>query len=104
MNAKLTDMPSTWVDPDDAPELGDAFFANGTWMVGDKPVPKDEGMAAMRSVVRGRPVGSAKKDTKQAVTVRYSPDVLAAFRAMGAGWQAKMDDALREWLRAHTSA
>ena len=35
---------------------------------------------------------------------RYSPDVLAAFRAMGTGWQAKMDDALREWLRTHNAA
>jgi uncharacterized protein (DUF4415 family) len=48
---------------------------------------------------RGRPAGTAKPGTtKQAVTVRYSPDVLAAFRGMGAGWQAKMDEALREWL------
>jgi uncharacterized protein (DUF4415 family) len=31
-------------------------------------------------------------------------DVLAAFRAMGTGgWQAKMDDALREWLRTHNA-
>ncbi|MDP2418451.1 MAG: hypothetical protein U1D25_19105 [Hydrogenophaga sp.] len=27
---------------------------------------------------RGRPVGSTKKDAKQAVAVRYSPDVLKA--------------------------
>lgn len=54
---------------------------------------------------RGRPAGTTKPSTtKQAVTVRYSPDVLAAFRSMGAGWQAKMDDALREWLnQRHTS-
>ena len=48
--------------------------------------------------------GPQKAPTKVAVTVRYSPDVLAAFRAMGAGWQTKMDDALREWLRSHTAA
>lgn len=36
--------------------------------------------------IRGRPVGTLKNDTKQAVTVRYSPDVLSAFRATGAGW------------------
>ncbi len=53
---------------------------------------------------RGRPVGTTKPSTtKQAVTIRYSPDVLAAFRSMGAGWQAKMDDALREWLRTHSA-
>lgn len=50
---------------------------------------------------RGRPVGSIKDDAKQAVTVRYSPDVLAAFRATGAGWQTRMNDALKDWLSMH---
>ncbi len=51
---------------------------------------------------RGRPVGSTKDDAKQAVTVRYSPDVLAAFRATGAGWQTRMNDALKDWLQTHS--
>ncbi|MDP2163218.1 MAG: BrnA antitoxin family protein [Hydrogenophaga sp.] len=51
---------------------------------------------------RGRPVGSTEEETKQAVTVRYSPDVLAAFRATGAGWQARMNDALKDWLQTHS--
>ena len=51
---------------------------------------------------RGRPVGTRKDDTKQAVTVRYSPDVLVAFKATGAGWQVRMNDALRDWLRTHS--
>lgn len=51
---------------------------------------------------RGRPVGSVKDNAKQAVTVRYSPDVLAAFRATGAGWQARMNDALKDWLQTHS--
>ena len=51
---------------------------------------------------RGRPVGSLKDNAKQAVTVRYSPDVLAAFRATGAGWQTRMNDALKDWLRTHS--
>ena len=53
---------------------------------------------------RGRPVGSVKDDSKQAVTVRYSPDVLEAFRATGAGWQARMNDALKDWLQTHSPA
>ena len=53
---------------------------------------------------RGRPVGSFKDDSKQAVTVRYSPEVLAAFRATGAGWQTRMNDALKDWLRTHSPA
>ena len=92
-----------WVDPDDAPDLSKADLSHAIWHIAGREVSSEVGQQAMRRGARGRPVGSAKKDTKQAVTVRYSPDVLAAFRAMGTGWQAKMDDALREWLRSHSS-
>lgn len=46
---------------------------------------------------RGRPVGSNKEST----TIRLDRDVLEAFRAMGPGWQTRMNTALREWLRRH---
>ena len=36
--------------------------------------------------------------TKQLVSVRYSPEVLAFFKASGAGWQSRMDDALKQWI------
>jgi uncharacterized protein (DUF4415 family) len=57
-----------------------------------------EGIATARA--RGRPVGSAKDDAKQAVTVRYAPEVLTAFRATGRGWQARMNDVLVEAVRS----
>jgi uncharacterized protein (DUF4415 family) len=34
----------------------------------------------------------------------YSPDVLAAFRATGRGWQTRMDEALLDWLETHSPA
>jgi uncharacterized protein (DUF4415 family) len=36
--------------------------------------------------------------TKQLVSVRYSPEVLQYFRATGAGWQSRMNEALLEWV------
>ena len=30
--------------------------------------------------------------------MRYSPEVVAYFKATGKGWQARMDEALREWI------
>ena len=92
-----------WIDPDDAPDLSQADISQAVWHVAGREVSAEVGQQAMRRAARGRPVGSVKADTKQAVTVRYSPDVLAACRAMGTGWQAKMDDALREWLRTHNA-
>jgi len=29
------------------------------------------------------------------------PDILAAFKNSGRGWQTRMNDALRDWLRTH---
>jgi uncharacterized protein (DUF4415 family) len=46
--------------------------------------------------------GPNRRPTKEQVAVRYSADVLAAFRATGAGWQTRMNEALRDWLRTHS--
>ena len=42
--------------------------------------------------------------TKQLVSVRYSPEVLAFFKASGAGWQSRMDDALKQWVSSQSKA
>lgn len=42
--------------------------------------------------------------TKQLVSVRYSPEVLAFFKAGGAGWQTRMDAALKEWVSSQSKA
>ena len=41
--------------------------------------------------------------TKQSVSIRYSPDVLANFKASGAGWQTRMNDTLRDWVAKHSA-
>jgi uncharacterized protein (DUF4415 family) len=33
--------------------------------------------------------------------IRLDPDVLEAFRATGKGWQTRMNEALKEWLKEH---
>jgi uncharacterized protein (DUF4415 family) len=45
--------------------------------------------------------GKGKRPTKEQVAVRYDADVLEAFRATGTGWQTRMNDALKEWLKEH---
>ena len=86
MNAKKPATPNTWTDPDDAPELTEEFFERADVYIGDTLVR------------RGRP---RAERTKQAVTMRYDVDIIAAFKATGAGWQTRMNDALRDWLAAH---
>ncbi|HFW4798935.1 TPA: BrnA antitoxin family protein [Salmonella enterica subsp. diarizonae serovar 60-67:z35:-] len=47
---------------------------------------------------KGRPVSDCPKVS---VNVRYSPEVVDAFRATGSGWQTRMNAALKDWLRKH---
>jgi uncharacterized protein (DUF4415 family) len=49
-----------------------------------------------------KPRGPQKAPTKQATTIRLSPDVMAAFKATGVGWQTRIDAALKDWLRTHS--
>lgn len=49
-----------------------------------------------------KPRGPQKAPTKQVTTIRLSPDVMAAFKATGAGWQTRIDAALKDWLRTHS--
>lgn len=53
-------------------------------------------------VVVGRVRGKGKRPVKEQVAVRYSPEVLAAFRASGVGWQTRMNAALADWLKSHS--
>ena len=75
--------PPVWVDPDEAPELDDAFFARATLRNGDKVVR------------RGRP---PVLHAKAPVKLRLDQDVLAALRASGPGWQTRINALLREAL------
>ena len=73
-------MESSWVDPDDAPELDDNWFVRAELRIGDTIIR------------RGRPPGS----TKTQISLRLDHDVLAAYRAQGPGWQSRMNEALRK--------
>ena len=66
----------------------------------DRPASEDELRAGLETLSRkrGRPAGSGSKEQ---VAIRIDRDVLAEFRAGGPGWQTRMNDALREWLKAH---
>jgi uncharacterized protein (DUF4415 family) len=55
-------------------------------------------MVPLRSV-RGRPKSENKK---LLVSVRYSPEVVAYFKATGEGWQSRMDGVLRQYVSRHS--
>ena len=84
MTAKKPSTNATWTDPDDAPELTEAFFKEADQYDGTK------------LKARGRPKSAV---TKEPVKLRLDADVLAALRASGEGWQTRINDTLRASLK-----
>jgi uncharacterized protein (DUF4415 family) len=90
------------IQPDEyeeVPELTDESAKRGRWFVAGVQVPPEEGKAALRKALRpGRPKATT---TKISTTIRLDADVLAAFKATGHGWQTRLNQVLREWLKRH---
>jgi uncharacterized protein (DUF4415 family) len=78
------------VPDDEIPEITPEMLDRAVFSIGGVVLPTP--------LRRGRPAGTGKKVS---TTVRFDGDVVAGFRAMGRGWQTRMNDALREWLAAH---
>lgn len=55
------------------------------------------GIAAFVAQRRGR--GPQKSPRKQPTTIRFDADVLAGLKATGPGWQTRVNDAMRDWLK-----
>lgn len=89
MSAKNPVTPSTLINPDEAPELTDAWFQRADLYEGEKLLR------------RGRPKAEV---TKTPIKLRLDPDIIEAFKASGRGWQTRMNDALRDWLKSHSAA
>ena len=78
-------------DFDENPVWTDEMFARA------RPAAEVHGeeFAALLVRPRGRPAKPAE-ELKQKVNLRLSPEVLAALRSTGAGWQRRADEALRK--------
>ena len=85
MEKKSESGAGAWIDPDDAPELTDAFFDEAEVFHGNTFVRRG----------RGRPKLDAAKEQ---ISVRLDPDVLAKLREAGPGWQSQINALLRQAL------
>ena len=81
---------STGPDRDDPPRFTREMAERGRHAIGDKVIREAR--------PRGRPPKAAG-ERKEKVTLRLSPDVLSHFRAQGAGWQTRIDEALLKQVR-----
>ncbi len=80
-SSRISTKHKPWVDPDDAPEWTDEMVARAEISEGG------------RIIRRGRPPLGEK--AKGVVTIRLDADVLASYRALGAGWQTQVNADLR---------
>ncbi|MGD8174788.1 BrnA antitoxin family protein [Marinimicrobium sp. ARAG 43.8] len=89
----MSKRPNPEMTDQDNPEWTEADFA--------KAVTFDKLPASLKKTLSSRTRGPQKAPTKQLLSVRYSPEVVASFKATGAGWQSRMDAALKDWLKTH---
>jgi uncharacterized protein (DUF4415 family) len=92
---------SSEVEDNDNPEWTAEDFARARAAAEVLPGIFAKTVAAAMLKPRGRP---RKEVTKSPVNIRLSPDVLDAFRATGRGWQTRVDEALKDWLKSHKPA
>lgn len=81
MSANKHTTESSWIDPDDAPELTREWF--------EQADQHENGVLVKRG---RRPLDNPKKP----ISLRVDSDVLEKFKADGPGWQGRMNDALRK--------
>jgi uncharacterized protein (DUF4415 family) len=98
MNEKNNDLDNTWVDPDDAPELDEAFFGQATPKIDDEVVTDSEVKKAFKKRL-GRP---KTENPKKPISIRLSPEVLTYFRATGKGWQTRINEVLEDYVTSHS--
>jgi uncharacterized protein (DUF4415 family) len=48
--------------------------------------------------------GPGRAPRKTPTTIRFDPEVLAGLKALGKGWQTRVNEAMREWLKTHSAA
>src|SRR6218665_3398743 len=94
MNVKLPDTDPPWVDPDDAPELGDELFEKGAWKMGERAVTKQQAQTAIAQTMRrGRPLAQVKRPM---LSIRLDPDVLEKLRHSLKDWKPRLNAVRRE--------
>lgn len=80
MNESKQTTTTDWIDEDDAPELTEAFFQQAD--------EYNQGMLIKRGLHNSE-------------TVCLDADIIAAFKATGENWQARLNSVLREWVMTH---
>lgn len=91
--------PNPELIDDDAPEATDKWFAKA--LPAADVLPKLFSKNAAKEMLkpkRGRPFSS---NPKEHVNIRLDADIVQSFKGTGSGWQTRLNDALRDWMKLH---
>src|SRR5574337_812634 len=58
-------------------------------------------LAELREKLAVRRRGPGRAPRKVPTTIRFDADVLEALKATGRGWQTRVNEAMREWVKKH---
>jgi uncharacterized protein (DUF4415 family) len=96
ITAAIAAAPEKIEDPDYCPyDPNDVAAVEAFWK--DGFVSHSHAELKAQLAVRRRGPGRAP------TTIRFDPDVLAALKATGKGWQTRVNDAMREWLKTRSA-
>ena len=85
MAAALDAAPERVIDPDTPYDPNDETAVNAFWEGAEVRMPGQR--------------GKQKAPTKERITIRLSPEVVEYFREAGEGWQSKLDEALKTYVK-----
>jgi uncharacterized protein (DUF4415 family) len=97
--AAIAAAPEKVEDPDCPYDPNDAAAVEAFWKDGIV----SHSYAELKAQLAVRRRGPGKAPRKTPTTIRFDPDVLAALRATGKGWQTRVNDAMREWLKTRSA-
>ena len=87
---------------DDNPEWTAEDFANAR--PASEVLPELFGAEQAADTLHPKKPGRPLADTPKIFTgIRLDAEVLEAFRATGKGWQTRINEALKEWLKEHAA-
>jgi uncharacterized protein (DUF4415 family) len=86
-------------DPDTSEWTAEDFANAGSAY---EVLPELFGAEIADEMLSPKPKGRPRTETPKVFTgIRLDVEVLDSFRATGKGWQTRMNDALKEWLKEH---
>jgi uncharacterized protein (DUF4415 family) len=87
-------------DPD-SPEWTEEDFARAR--PASEVLPEIFGAEAAAEMLKPKGGRPPKENPKVFTGIRLDADVLAAFKATGKGWQTRINEALKDWLKDHAA-